>query len=723
MAKDPGISFRWRPGLAALLLAAPAAPCGAAIACERRDVPSLAGCVLSVEGEAAARRIWRWRLAGEDGEGPALQVRGGPAVRFTAPPTRVGGRVRVEAEPEDDPFLRHELILEVVPGEPLAPETPDAFQPGHFAVGLCRFQEEGWTEGGTPRERALAHARRAQEAARACKRRGRAWREAVRVQDLREARARFEGPGPAPPLPAGTGPRNPLKGAFILVLVGCAALENPALAGVLAQTAVLPPPGAPPILDRFETLLQGRLDQLSAACAGSRFPKVAPEPCLPGYSQSVRTDAELVTAEMRQLFVDPEVLGAGTCRWEGTRHKDAKAMLALVQGGQAARYEHLTGLAGALQYKLDRDGALLEVAGLGLLAARYAELAASNATALQTAAFIQGEVGVGLNTVSYGVQALSGLAAALVGQTQAYRWRYQIYANNQTASLLACTQPAEPGAPYPVATLGGVPFASPLPPLQDAYVKLGEACDLARRRLLRLDVCDAFTLEDFRVRNASLSALSVQVPCLSAGVLLGNQGPCPRIPLADSLTRSDTIAWFSLFQAEASAAAGTAFAAANGLFAGGEAIVGAAYALLQAGIPSAANRAFADATLLNAAGTALYANAYDLLAIGSAVRAGTANVVLLFNLEGWNDLQERLLAARSGPAGGSTGVEREEEAGTAPGSTASGSSTGGDGRASVILLPDGTAETTLPETYPAAPVTSGALRARGLPFAVFFERR
>ncbi len=215
-------------------------------------------------------------------------------MRFTAPATRLGGKVIVEVEAEDDPFLR-----------------------------------------------------------------------------ARAERSRFKGGRTVSPCFPGSGPRNGLKGSFCLMLVGLAAVGDPALREALAQGATAGAAGADPLIARLEASVQDGLDGLGPACGlAIRSGNPAP-PCGPDYRDGILAQVASLQEQMEQLFVDPAVLGAGPCRRPGEAEGPAKVRLALVQGGNLALYDRLAASASALQWELASDGYVLSSVGGGLVAGGY----------------------------------------------------------------------------------------------------------------------------------------------------------------------------------------------------------------------------------------------------------------------------------------------------------------------------------------------------------------
>jgi hypothetical protein len=333
-----------------------------------------------------------------------------------------------------------------------------------------------------------------------------------------------------------------------------------------------------------------------------------------------------------------------------------------VQGGWLALFDRLAGAATALQFQLDRDALVLSTVGAGLVAARFETMAAAgNSTAIRTAAFALGEAGTGLNLASLALQSRAATVGTVATAAQSNRAGYQLSGNRRAEALLDCVEELPPVEPYPVSMVGETFLDSPLTALEEAFLQIAEGCAIVRRHALALPVCDEVAAEDFAGHNHTLAELwNLRIPCLTSGQLEGQQGPCPRAPLADSLSRSNTFAWFLKFQAEASGAGYAAFALGNGFFAGAQGIVLEANALLLVGDTAQANQALAEANLLNAVGAGIYANGYDLLRLAGDSRAVVAEITLRFNRESWAELEQNELASATGTADGNpTGTARQ----------------------------------------------------------------
>jgi hypothetical protein len=325
-----------------------------------------------------------------------------------------------------------------------------------------------------------------------------------------------------------------------------------------------------------------------------------------------------------------------------------------VQGGWLALFDRLAGAATALQFQLDRDALVLTTVGAGLVAARFETMAvAGNSTAIRTAAFALGETGTGLNLASFALQSRAATVGTVATAAQSSRAGYQLSGNRRAEALLDCVGDQPPVEPYPVSAVGETFLDSPLTALEAAFLQISEGCAIVRRHALALPVCDELAAEDFAGHNHTLAELwNLRIPCLTSGQLEGRQGPCPRAPLADSFSRSNTFAWFLKFQAEASGAGYAAFALGNGFFAGAQGIVLEANALLLVGDTAQANQALAEANLLNAVGAGIYANGYDLLRLAGDSRVVAAEVTLRFNQESWAELEQKVPASGNptGPA-------------------------------------------------------------------------
>jgi hypothetical protein len=264
-------------------------------------------------------------------------------------------------------------------------------------------------------------------------------------------------------------------------------------------------------------------------------------------------------------------------------------------------------------------------------------------------------VGNGLVTGGFAVLAASEVYAQVAADALSYRARYQRWANSQNRLLLNCTQePGAPGAPAAATPAGAVP--SPLPAMADALQQLEAGCAIAGEHGLSLPVCSPPSLQGFHRRNGTLAHLhGQQIPCLTAGIFMGDQAPCPRTPLADARDRSDTFAYLDEFSAEITAVSTGVFGLGYGLFAGAESLTIAAAAAQEAGAALTAEGLNAGADSLIVYGSWAFADGYELARIAAIMRGVQAMVTQVFNAESRAQLdrgesQARASSSGAGPA-------------------------------------------------------------------------
>jgi hypothetical protein len=474
----------------------------------------------------------------------------------------------------------------------------------------------------------------------------------------------------SPKLPAGTAAparrtggghcARRASGVLHLTLLGLAALSDSSLLLVLAQAP--PPPMAGLDSIAFLNLNIGNalagLDQLQLgpACAEPQVAQLALDPCGPGYQASVRAQVASIQAQGQRLFADPSTLGAGACL-AGESPVDAKARIALAQNDVLADFTQLTADAAALWYQLERDGFALLVPGAGLLAAQAALApSAGNGTASSPVpSFVLNEAGAGLITGGFGLTAVSDLFGKISFRALGCQARYQKWANSRTDGLLRnCTGTADPASGGSGAVPGTAPAAS-AGVLAGALQLVSSGCALAARRGVVLEVCNPDSLSEFQGRNSTLGDIFAQgIPCLAFGALAGVQGPCPRAPLADSRTRSDTFATFSEFQAELAEAGVDAFGFANAFYSGSEATIVAANAETLLGAAAAARGALVTADGFSAIGNGLFSAGFGLYRLGSMVQGWQAAVNKAFNAQSRAQLDQKEAQARASASGNGT---------------------------------------------------------------------
>ena len=569
--------------------------------------------------------------------------------------------------------------------------------------------------------------------------------EAMEKQEEATLRAQLETlqrqhPAPRAPGRAGANPGLTRKGLFGMTLLGLGALSNPSVLGALAQNAYANGQtsyGISSFPDDHATQATAGLDQLGLVCADPLLAGKNIAPCADDYRSGVLAQMNGIQVQMDRLFVAPAALGAGQCL-AGDSLDDAQARIALAQSDVLAEYDGLTADATALEYQLLRDGFVLESVGTGLLAGQAGALAAGEpATGFAAIpAFTLGIVGNGLIGGAFGIEGIGTTFGKASGLTVAYKAKYQRWANSQNQAILShCTgvaprPPSPVSAPSPGAGSASAPGAeSPQPALADALQKLSAGCALSEQHDLDLPVCSPESLAEFSARNGTIALLHKNIACLSSGLLMGKQAPCPDTPLADARTRSDTFAYFSEFYGEVFAAAYDAFTFANGLFVGSEGLVIAGNAAMMSGNASAAAALVAGGQGLAAIGDGLFADGYDLLRIGALSQRWVADVTLAFNAHSRTHLDANRsrasgTGAGTGPSASMTGGpgpgEASAMAGNAtpspvadpPAATASESGPGGGPAATGIEVP-------VPAPAPLEPSVSAATRALPLGFLPF----
>jgi len=571
------------------------------------------------------------------------------------------------------------------------------------------------------RQKSLEHFRKLQSEIRARKRRDRearrceareraeeaGFRAAIRQLE-RECPVRWSGGRPA-------GSRT--GGLFCLSLLGLGVVCDPSLVGVLAQGAYwggLPAFNMTALIDRYTTeALTGLDQQLGLPCQDGPVPGARPDPCAPAYREGVLAQIASIRAQMEHLFVDPPMLGAGSCL-PGERRRRARQRLILAQSDTLAAYDGLSGDASALNYQLTRDGYALLAAGRGLQAG--AAIAGRISAGLSG---VLNNVGSSLDIGGAGLQSVAAIFGKIAGTAIRFKGQYQWWAGSRTEALLNCT-----GSPYvPPAPSGAPRFPAPDAPasaMEDALGRLETGCAMARRHLLSLPVCSPDSLSEFRARNGTASDMyRLGSACFSSGTLLSGQALCAQGPLGYAEPRSGTLAYFDQFYGEIVAAAYAAFGAGDGLLAGSQGLTLAGQDAMRAGNGTGGEALLAAAGELAVAGNALFADGEDLLRISALSRRWEADVTVEFNAEDRAAL-DRKEAARSSSTGAAASLPRsgtEVAAGAPPVSSSAAAPAWGSTAAD-----DGGAASSGPLAQPPAGAptgstgsTSAAARARTVP--------
>lgn len=132
---------RWIGALGSLLLAGTLAQAQVELTSDRAKVPSRGECRLRAEVDRPGR-AWRWRVEGLAGFSEVLRPLTATEARFTAPPTRLGGQVTVVLEDAENPSIRGECRIQVLPGTGQGADgSPgDAFVAGSFRPSLSPFR-------------------------------------------------------------------------------------------------------------------------------------------------------------------------------------------------------------------------------------------------------------------------------------------------------------------------------------------------------------------------------------------------------------------------------------------------------------------------------------------------------------------------------------------------------------------------------------------------------
>jgi hypothetical protein len=506
---------------------------------------------------------------------------------------------------------------------------------------------------------------------------------AAEPEGKQEARPRIEPPDLPPPGWGSSGPDR-RGGLFCLALLGLGVLADPSLLGVAGQTSpasdAMPPP-----MDRYTAEATAVLGRMGPVCAAPLLLDQPPAPCDQAYRARVLDQVDAIRGQMRELYVDPAVLGPGACQ-PGASRRAAKASIALDQSDIQVAYDALNADALALMFQLNRDGLRLYTVGQGLLSGQALGEAATGATPPEAiAAFAVQEVATSLLAANQGLLGVGDLYGKVANVALSHKAKYQRYANNQTQAVLhACTSAAP--APAPAAADGvrpppAAPLESPTPALADAVLKLTDGCSIASQHHLDLPVCSLASLSEVSLRNGTLGDLFQGIACLASGVTQGRQSFCPNAPLADSRARSDTFAFFDQFYGEINAAAADAFACGNGLGVAAASLELAVNAAELAGDTTATEALQAGVNALAALGSGAGAEGWELLRIGSLSRRWLAEVTLAFNVASRTQLEGKEAKERLDRASSSTGVGPGPRAGLATGSPqpAESSSSGGAG--------------------------------------------
>ena len=466
-------------------------------------------------------------------------------------------------------------------------------------------------------------------------------------------------------------------------------------------------PPAERIAGYTATALAG-VNQLGTVCDGPVAALLGIPACGRDARAGVQGQITAIATQMSQLFVEPSTLGAGECL-RGETPADAKERIALAQSDQLVRFDQLNADAGMLSSQLSRDGNLIQVAAGGLLAGgAIAAAVLVNVTLPQMVpALVLEETGNSLFVAGFGLEGAAEVYGQVAFEAQAYQARYQRFANSQNRALLNCTGIASGQGAGPTASTTPLALAtlSPLSAMADALAKLQAGCALAGQHGLSLAVCTPQSLSGLRHANGTLAGIYRQgIPCLAAGLLGGDQAPCPRLPLADySRVRTDTFSYLTEFSAETSMASSGLFGLGYGFLAGSEGLIIAAEAAETAGGAGVAQGLFGASDGLLIAANGLFADGYDLLRIAAAMRGVQASVTLQFNAESRARLDQReaQALARTQPLASNRTRGTATGGGTGPGAS---SSTG--------QAPAGTTGRPDSSTALARPVTSSALRAR-----------
>ena len=456
-------------------------------------------------------------------------------------------------------------------------------------------------------------------------------------------------------------PRGGLGGLFCLTLLGLSSLSDPLLLGALAQTtATLPGPtyNWTAQIHRYAAEAEAGLGPFGPACGAPLVASLGVAPCGEAYRTGVAAQVQDLRAQMERLFVEPQVLGASACLPDAQPAR-ATARVVLGISDISAEYDGLAADAGTLQFQLLRDGFVLRSVGAGFLAGQAGALAVGGGAAGPGAipARVLGEVGHGLNALSFGAGAVGAGFGKISSLTLTFKAKYQRWATGRGQALLEQCPGAAAARPRPwVAT--GTGAESPLPALKIAAQKLTAGCALTAQHGLNLPVCSQAALEEFSVRNATLGALQAGLTCLFSGIPRGSEVSCPRLPLPDAGLRSQAFSYLAEWVGETTAAAYDAIGTGNAFFVAAEGLVIAGTAAAATGAPAAGM--LAGSATLAALGNGILADGYDLLRIGAKSGRWAAEVTLGFNAESRAELEAKTDSGGTGaPAsapGSSTGA-------------------------------------------------------------------
>ena len=464
----------------------------------------------------------------------------------------------------------------------------------------------------SPRQAALAHFRTQQAEARAYKKRQR---------ELRRSASRRSAPAVPPRRPAAARPR--LSGMACLALLGVAALADPVLPAMRAEGLRWGPPAGPDLaahLGRYQAQVEAQLAALGPICAAPELSGRNLVPCLPVYRASIQAQVRQLQAQVSRLFVDPPVLGAGTCR-PGESKARAEERIELDQGDLLAAYDRLTADGASLWYQLTRDGYALQAVGTGLqLPSILAPLGGVEpGTLADLPAFATATVGHSLTSLGSVLQGSGTYAGWIANRAAILRPRWHRWAIRQTPRLLNCTAatPAFRGAPAPTPPL----LASPAPALVDVLQWVEEGCRVAAQRGLALPVCAPETILDLRGQNATLHQSYQSLACSSAGTLLGFQEPCETESSPAGQDLSIAATYLEEYEAEMEDGAFPAFTAGAFLDAGAEGLLAAGDAARQTGNATGAAIFYAASNTLFMAGNGLYSSGYEFYRLAAVGRA------------------------------------------------------------------------------------------------------